>query len=158
MSGRRHGRLRAAGRRDAGSGGCAAAVAGAGGPGLSPVAAGGSVLEQSAAADIKSGEEAAHGAVCSVGSASVPQFQQIHGDLRRRLAGLCVPAEGGLLRSETGGRHRAVRRPVLGHESGGIAGGLPVHRRPAGEEVSAQGQPRLLVEHRRQDGAVLPGA
>ena len=27
-----------------------------------------------------------------------------------------------------------------------------------GEEVSAQGQPRLLVEHRRQDGAVLPGA
>ena len=34
----------------------------------------------------------------------------------------------------------------------------PVHRRPAGEEVSAQGQPRLLVEHRRQDGAVLPGA
>ena len=27
-----------------------------------------------------------------------------------------------------------------------------------GKEVSAQGQPRLLVEHRRQDGAVLPGA
>ena len=25
-------------------------------------------------------------------------------------------------------------------------------------EESAQGQPRLLVEHRRQDGAVLPGA
>lgn len=30
---------------------------------------------------------------------------------------------------------------VLGHEPGGIAGGFPVHRRPAGEEVPAQGQP-----------------
>ena len=41
----------------------------------------------------------------------------------------------------------------LGHESGGVTGGLPVHPRPAGEEDPDEGQPRLLVEYRVQDAA-----
>ena len=46
----------------------------------------------------------------------------------------------------------------IDRKSGGIPAGFPIHQRPAGEEDSFEGQPRLLVEHRRQDGAVLPGA
>ena len=48
-----------------------------------------------------------------------------------------------------------LRRPQLGYESGGIPAGFPIHQRPAGEEDSFEGQPRLLVEHRLENEAVL---
>ena len=50
-----------------------------------------------------------------------------------------------------------MRRHLLGHRFRREPGGLPVDRPPAGPETYCEGQPRLLVEHRRQDAALFPG-
>ena len=39
--------------------------------------------------------------------------------------------------------------------AGDISWGFSVHRRAAGEEAAAQGQPRLLVDHQGKDGGLF---
>ena len=65
-------------------------------------------------------------------------------------AGRYGQAAEGLAGGGAGGYGGALRRPVLGHESGGGKEGSCFPGRPAWG-MSAQGKPRLLVEHRRKD-------
>ena len=75
-----------------------------------------------------------------------------------KVDGLCGQAAEGLRGGGAGGYGGALRRPVLGHESGGGKEGLRFPGRPAwGAEAAAQGKPRLLVEHRRQDEPLFCG-
>ena len=46
-----------------------------------------------------------------------------------------------------------MRRPLLGHEPGGVPAGSGVSPRSAGKKDSHEGQPRLLVEHGGENAA-----
>ena len=96
-----------------------------------------------------------YGPVRHWGHPSLAGCGQAHGCVRRRLERLCGQAPGRLCRDRSGGYGSPVRRPVLGHEPGAGPGGLCLPGRIARTEDSAEGEPRLLVDHRRQNGTLF---